>query len=92
MTEPLAKKVTLPFAPCVTAVKVLPAFSKLSAPTASVITLPVINVFSVVVKLLSTISANAVTVMVLISVSVLSPPAPVLPKSLVSMVSCTVPL
>ena len=56
------------------------------------ITLPVMNVFSVVVKLLPTMSATAVTVMVLTSLSVFTPPAPRLPRSLVSMVSCTAPL
>ena len=62
------------------------------APLVPVIRLAVTAVLSVVVSESVVMSAAAITVMVLTSLSVFVPPAPRLPKSLVSMVSCTVPL
>ena len=67
----MERKVTVPFAPCVTEANCRAAFSKLSAepPPAPDITLALTSVSSLVVRLSTTVSTTGVSVMVVVSVS-----------------------
>ena len=71
----MARKLTLPLAPCVTAVT-FGVPSKLSAepPPTPVMALNTIAVSSLVVTLSATMSATALTVIVTVSMSVSAPP------------------